>query len=46
MQLHALLLLAASTVAIADTENEGHHGKPGSHSWVPNFQNLVTFGDR
>jgi hypothetical protein len=46
MQLYALLLLAASAVATANTDNEGHHGKPGAYAWVKDFDNLVAFGDR
>jgi hypothetical protein len=46
MQFHALLLLAISAVAIADTDNEGHHGQPKAQAWVKDFDNLVAFGDR
>lgn len=46
MQLHALMLLAASAVAIADTNNEGHRGQPKAQAWVQDFDNLVAFGDR
>ena len=46
MQLYALLLVAAGVVVAADTDNEGHHGEPGAHAWVKNFDNLVAFGDR
>jgi len=44
MHLVALTLLTVGAVAVA---NEGHTGKPGpSNSWIPCFDNLVTFGDR
>jgi hypothetical protein len=47
MQLLTFALLTASAVVLADTDNDGQSGW-GSHSeaFVPNFENLVTFGDR
>ena len=46
MHLLVLIMLAASAVAIADTNNEGHHGQPKAEAWVKDFDNLVAFGDR
>ncbi len=47
MQLSILALLAASAAVLADTDSHGQEGW-GSHSqtFVPSFDNLVTFGDR
>jgi hypothetical protein len=45
MRLTAVLLLAVSTIALADGENEGLRGR-SSRPWVSHFENLVAFGDR
>jgi hypothetical protein len=45
MQLLSLALLIASALVVADTSNGGEQGQRG-HTWVPDFDNLVAFGDR
>ncbi|CZS97212.1 related to GDSL lipase/acylhydrolase family protein [Rhynchosporium agropyri] len=45
MQLLAFSLLAASVVVSAAPGHSKRGGVPNSRSWIPHFDNLVTFGD-
>ena len=55
LQVLPLLFASASAVAVPDISHgghdghdshHGHGGPPKSFSWIPDFNNLVAFGDR